>query len=754
VCYNKNNMKKKIAKILIYSLIVTIVSQWGVFRGIQPNIASAKASNINKILVKFKKDKLFTEIKVPNNQNEEEVINDYKNRDDVDYVEKDFKYKISITPNDTYYDKQWYLKKIKAPEAWEKVTKTSNITIAVIDSGVQIRHPDLRDNIWINKDEIPNNNVDDDKNGFIDDYNGWDFVNNVPDPSPKFNDGATESGIMHGTIIAGIISAVGNNKSGVAGITWDAKIMPLKVLGDNGEGRSINVVKAIDYAIKNGADIINFSFVGFDYSKSLYEAIVRAHKAGIIMIAAAGNEQSEGEGYNLDKTPIYPACHDGDNGENMVIGVSATDVVDQKAPFSSYGHKCVDISAPGVSFYSTIVFNPIASAGGKPLDQHFGGYWSGTSMATPVISGAVAMIEEMNPELDTKGVQDVLFNSADNINRLNPKYMNRLGAGRVNLSKAVNLAEEKLNDKNVEILISPYSKYQSLVRRFKPEGELVNEFQAFSDNFKGGVNITSGDIDGDGTPEIIVGAGFSGGPQVMIFSKEGKLIKQFFAYAPNFRGGVHVACGDVNNDGKDEIITGAGNTGGPHVRVFNAQGQVLAQFFAYDKNFRGGVYVASGDVDGDRIDDIITGAGPGGGPQVRVFKPSGRVVAQFLAYNPSFKGGVKVVVADINGGTARKKSEIIVAPGVGGGPHIRIFKSDGSLIDQFFAYNKNFRGGVNISAADIDKDGFADIITGAGPGGGPHVKVFKSNGILINSFYGFKRDFAGGVNVGVFLTKK
>jgi len=205
-------------------------------------------------------------------------------------TELKYDFKAAIIPSDTHYDKQWYLKKIKAQYAWDEIRETPEIIIAIADSGIQIEHPDLRENIWVNIDEIPGNNIDDDNNGFIDDVNGWDFVDNTNNPNPKFSEGYTQDGILHGTIVAGIVAGVGNNASGISGIVWRAKIMPLKVLDDSGEGSTKNVIRAIDYAINNGVDIINFSFVGINYSQSLEAAIRRAYEAELIIVAAAGNE--------------------------------------------------------------------------------------------------------------------------------------------------------------------------------------------------------------------------------------------------------------------------------------------------------------------------------------------------------------------------------------------------------------------------------------------------------------------------------
>ncbi|NIA18360.1 MAG: S8 family serine peptidase [Actinobacteria bacterium] len=707
----------------------------------------------DEILVKFKGNDGINVVRLARSEDYYEILKSFDDNSEIEYAEPNYLYKAAIIPSDTYYNEQWYLEKIKAPEAWNEVRTAGNIVIAVLDSGVQIDHPDLRDNIWQSSDEIPDNNIDDDKNGFIDDVNGWDFVNNTADPSPKFKEGFTEAGILHGTIVAGIAAASGNNAAGVTGVAWKTKIMPLKVLGDAGEGNTNDVVKAIDYAIANGADVINLSFIGFGFSRSLENAIKRAYDAGIVVVAAAGNEQGEEGGYSLDNTPMYPACHDGDKGENRVIGVAATDTIDQKAIFSSFGFNCVDISAPGLSFYGTTVYSPSHQRDGEYFNKYYDGYWSGTSMAAPIVSAAAALIEEVNPSFSRRRVVRTLLKTSDNINRLNPNYLNQLGEGRLNLYAAVLDAKNALGEKTVKLLLAPFSNHTGLIKTTDEDGAAGAEFKAYADNFLGGVSIASGDVNGDGENEIITGAGPGGGPHVRIFNERGELESQFFAYAEHFRGGVNVAACDLDGNGTDEIITGAGFGGGPHVRIFDQYGNVKGQFFAYNKNFRGGVYAVCGDVDGDGESEIVTGTGKSGGPQVRIFNANGTVEGQFFAYDKNFRGGVRVALGDIDGGARGKSLEIITAPGPGGGPHIRIFDNYANVRMQFFAYNKNFRGGVSVAAGDIDNDGLAEIITGAGPGGAPHVRVFEPNSRLLGSFYAYDDQFSGGVNVGTIEIK-
>jgi len=240
---------------------------------------------------------------------------------------------------------------------------------------------------------------------------------------------------------------------------------------------------------------------------------------------------------------------------------------------------------------------------------------------------------------------------------------------------------------------------------------------------------------------------------ISISSPKGEVQSSFNSYGDNFLGGVNIAVGDVDQDGQDDIVTGAGFGGGPHVRIFDQAGNLKGQFFAYNENFRGGVNVAVGDVNGNGQDEIIAGAGFGGGPQVRIFQAKGQVEGQFFAYDKNFRGGVNVAVGRLGLGGNGHKEYIITAPGKSGGPHVRIFDNRSQVISQFFAYDKNFRGGVNVALADIDRDGIDEVITGAGSGGAPHVRVFEKDGVLINSFYAAEKDFIGGINVEAIKTR-
>ncbi len=225
---------------------------------------------------------------------------------------------------------------------------------------------------------------------------------------------------------------------------------------------------------------------------------------------------------------------------------------------------------------------------------------------------------------------------------------------------------------------------------------LPNELLPYGE-FRGGATLAYGDVDPRNTgQELITGAGPGGGPHVRVFDTDNKLRSQFFAFPESFRGGFDLATGDLNGDGIDEIIVGAGPGGGPQIRAFKFDGTLMAQFFAYAESFRGGVSVAAADLDGDGIDEIITGAGPGGGPHVRMFDRNGILQDQFFAFDIGFRGGVNVTAGNIDSYSITP--EIAAVPAAGGGPHIRVFSYNGTLVDSYTEYEPWWRSGYQIAA--------------------------------------------------------
>ncbi|HTK77688.1 MAG TPA: VCBS repeat-containing protein [Gemmataceae bacterium] len=281
-----------------------------------------------------------------------------------------------------------------------------------------------------------------------------------------------------------------------------------------------------------------------------------------------------------------------------------------------------------------------------------------------------------------------------------------------------------------------------LVRVFDAAGGVVAQFMAYDPAFRGGVWVAAGDVTGDGVDDVVTAPGPGGGPHVKVFDGAALLtgvarpVAEWMAYDPAFRGGVNIAVADVTGDGYADVVTGAGPGGGPHVKVFDtATGQAVYSFFAYEDSFRGGVSVAAGFVSGSNgRADVVTAPGPGGGPLVRDFnRVSGRLAREWLAYDAGFRGGMSVAVGELTGDG---QADIVTGAGAGGGPHVKVF--DGATVSyglfsdlpvltvrQFSAYDPAFRGGVRVAAAELTGDAYAEILTAPGPGGGPYVKVFR-----------------------------
>ena len=329
----------------------------------------------------------------------------------VKMVQPDSKITAKIIPNDPSFSQLYGMNNtgqtggntdadIDAPEAWDKTTGTGQTIVAVIDTGVDYNHPELRDNIWTNPGEIAGNGRDDDNNGYIDDIHGYDFANN--DANPMDDNG-------HGTHVSGTIGAVGNNSTGVAGVNWHTSIMALKFLDASGSGFLSTAISALDYAVANGARLSNNSWGGGGFDATLGLAIANAGAKGHIFVAAAGNSFA-----NNDLFPNYPSNYNYDN----IVAVAATDNRDNLAGFSNFGVTTVDIAAPGVNILSTVLNGGYAT-------------YSGTSMATPHVTGALSLYWDANPGATYTQVINALYQGADVVPSLQGLVA---GAKRLNLN--------------------------------------------------------------------------------------------------------------------------------------------------------------------------------------------------------------------------------------------------------------------------------------------------------------------------------
>jgi subtilisin family serine protease len=326
----------------------------------------------------------------------EDAIALYSQDPSIEYIEPNYRISVEQTPNDPSFSELWGLHNtgqsggtpdadIDAPEAWDIQTGDGSVIVGVIDTGVDYTHSDLMNNIWTNSGETPGNDIDDDSNGFVDDYYGWDFA--YDDSDPFDGDG-------HGTHVSGTIAAEGDNGIGVVGVNWDAQIMPIKFLDDYGGGWTFDAIQSVEYATLMGADLTNNSWGGGGYSQGLYDAIAGAGDAGQLFIASAGNYY----GNNNDIYPHYPSSYDLDN----IIAVAATDRYDNLSDFSNYGPTSVDLGAPGSEIYSTIPDGGYA-------------YYDGTSMATPHVSGVAALVWAEYPDLTAAEVKEILLETTDPI---------------------------------------------------------------------------------------------------------------------------------------------------------------------------------------------------------------------------------------------------------------------------------------------------------------------------------------------------
>lgn len=373
----------------------------------------------------FRADGQLFEIPVLAGQSIPDLIDYYNSLDAVEFAEPNYLMESTAVPNDQYYGYQWGPPNINAESAWNTRTDSSSIIVGVIDSGVQYDHPDLQPNIWTNSGEIAGNGIDDDNNGYVDDFYGYDFDNDDNDPMD-------DNG--HGTHVAGTIGAQGNNSIGVAGVGWDASLMSLKVIGG---GSNADVARAIDYATDNGAKITNnsYGYAGTNVGGSsvMSAAIGRAKDAGVLYIVAAGNSRSGIPASDMDGSfnswpAEYSKIHDN------VITVAAIDDGGAFASYSHWGDESVQIAAPGTTIASTYTNNGYV-------------YLSGTSMAAPHVAGAAALLWAERPEMSYLEIKDAILNNtrADHLDRVTNGVLD-LGLAMTAITSTTNSPPVAVND--------------------------------------------------------------------------------------------------------------------------------------------------------------------------------------------------------------------------------------------------------------------------------------------------------------------
>lgn len=355
----------------------------------------------------------------------ETVINELLQNDQVEYAEPSYIYSSRFTPNDTFFaSRQTYLNQVKATQAWDLIKSSSNVVIGIVDSGSDLEHPDLAANIYINPAD-PVNGIDDDHDGYIDNNRGWDFVGlSAASIKEDNNPDVTSDSTDHGVHVSGIASAVSDNGIGVSSIAFNAKLLIVKVGADNDPRSIFRGYEGIKYAADHGAQIINCSWGGPGGGSYGSDIINYAINKGCLIVAAAGNDDRE--------LPDYPASYNG------VFSVTSVGSNDQKSSFSNFG-TTVDISAPGSAIYST---------------ENNGTYGlrSGSSMSTPLVVSAAALVKARYPAFTMLQVAEQLRITSDNIDAINPSYAGLLGKGRLNVLRAVTEASPSIRSQKLTVV--------------------------------------------------------------------------------------------------------------------------------------------------------------------------------------------------------------------------------------------------------------------------------------------------------------
>jgi len=645
------------------------------------------------------------------------------------------------TSNDPFFSEQWYLQKIHAPEAWEETVGSADVIVAILDAGVDLDHTDLINQYWRNKNEIPNNQKDDDGNGYEDDVQGWDFVDNDPVPNPVITEKFNDTIVSHGTVIAGIIGAEARNNEGIVGINHHISLMPLRILNENGLGSTFDVRQAIQYAVNNGAHVINLSFTSDRADEQLRQTIAWAVDQGVVVVAAVGNGNR-----NLSQKPTYPACYDAGLGKDIVIGVAATDQQDKKASFSNFGETCTDVSAPGTNIFGTVYHDPsqllTVTAYGSP--------WEGTSIAAPMVSATAALMKSRYPSLTPEQIRLAIKLSVDSVNESSIEARKRLGAGRLNVASALRAAKvfaqgqgsvlkRQINHSH-SLVVAEGKGEEPRVKRVDANGKVLASFLAYSKSFKGGVSVAMGDVTGDGVEEIVTGAGVGGGPQVRIFDLDGKVLAQFFAYDPSDRNGILVSVGDTNEDGQSEIVVVSQTAGTGEARIFNQHGQLKGLLRPFGRE-NASLRLSFGNMDDDSADELIFSLLNQPKSVLRVLDGDGRYVRDIFLFET-----LRHRTFDIGDLDGDGKDEIVFGAARGQYPSIDVYTTSGTFKRNFSAYSASYKGGVNVCVGDIDQNGREEIYTTSRAGGGPQLRIFEEDGHVLGGFFAFDEKHRSGMN--------
>ncbi len=642
----------------------------------------------------------------------------------IEYVEPNAIARVSWQPNDPFfattgswgqsYADLWGLHKIGVETAWDssrgRTGDGRRIVVAVVDTGVDLAHPDLQGNLWHNTAEIPGNGIDDDGNGFVDDADGWDFVTcegytNCGCAIPHAPGGVPQDGLGHGTHVAGIIAAVADNGIGVPGIAPEALVMPVRSLNRYGEGATSELVAGIRYAVENGADVINLSWGGPGTSQVMRDVLADARAQGVVVVVAAGNH------YGVDALGISPA-----NVPGVIVAAAsnpADDPYDFLTGFSCRGSK-LDVAAPGVDVLSLRGAGTDIYGGGTQIVDDLFYRASGTSMAAPHVAGTVALLLAGRPELGIDGVRQILRSSAVDTGALGFDALN--GYGRLNAAAAVAapvgpraeitapaMGDVFVNPTRISILGSATGNglvHESIaVRRY---GQPWTQLRGAS-----GSPIENGELASwragtapDGVYQIELTASGNGTSshdlkEVVLIHDAGARAG-FPLYLQDRLSTTAPVAADLDHDGVTEIVVPGLST----LYVYHADGTLV-----WKRSFDG--YVSSpalADLDGDGKLEVIFEDLGCAGPRLRVLDAAG--TPRFSTAIPATTALVSYPPTALTVGDLDRDGvpEILVPQ-----PHDKLFvySSRGVLKQSLFTYND----GAAVALADLDGDGWPEVVT-------------------------------------------
>ena len=652
---------------------------------------------------------------------------------------------LARSANDPLFE-QWAYADINLYDAWEYTTGSHDVVVAVLDNGFDHLHPDIKDNVWKNEDEVPFNGIDDDTNGYVDDVWGWNFDvvdyngdgtidgaerrgNNNPRPSVTniSSDPETRRIVHHGTFVAGLIGAVGNNRQLGTGVNWNVRLMNVKVLGNSGAGDISQLDRAIRYAVDNGADIINISIVGSNEG-SLADAVRYAYSHGVLVVAAAGNDS-----IFLEESPQYPICIDANQPQQWVLGVSAINRAHQSAQFSNVGSSCVDITAPGVDMMSTLRHAP-----GNGLDELYvtSNGWSGTSFAAPLVSGAAALVKSVQPTWQAAELYQALVSTTHKTPPADEaEYAHLFGAGLLQVDRAVAYARNgvarlqsrasigasfvsmqtnsgRVRVKNIGEIIRP-AYTQSVVsqasgvaayedngrKRFviiRPQGsesvvtiysELWEPLRSWVLPMSGPLSVIVADVRDGSNPEIVVAPRYRSRTIFRMYTLEGKELTH------QQRAGLHYGAelgAYPLSDSTYEILAAFQYT--DHValhhydRDMTLVRRIPFAFFARQATPR------AGDIDGDGENEYVIAGGVDEPPLVVILESDGTQDRVFPEAPLTYTEGLDVVIVDYN----QDGIDELVLARRAGDALTRVWDNSSRKIDQWLPFPESQGTGVEL----------------------------------------------------------